>query len=77
MDKFDQLNDLAKKLCDVLPAGLKEMPGDMQQRFHDILRQGLLKMDLVTREEFDVQMKVIQRLSNRLDDLEKKSSPPD
>lgn len=68
---IDKINALARQLRDALPQGLRDLPGDLEDRFRDVLKAGLTKMDLVTREEFDVQVKVLQRTRERIDQLEK------
>lgn len=65
---FDQL---AKKLVDAIPSGLKQAEHDLHRKFHDILQSVLAKMDLVTREEFDVQRKVLGRTRQKVEELEK------
>ena len=63
--------DLSKKLYDSLPSTLKNLESDIQNRFQEILRATFQKMDLVTREEFDVQVKVLLRTREKLEALEK------
>ena len=65
------LEDLSKKLYESLPSGLKNLESDIQNRFQEILRATFQKMDLVTREEFDVQVKVLLRTREKLEALEK------
>lgn len=66
MDK-NTLNELAGKLADSVPGELKELRADLQSNFHSLLQSGLDKLDLVTREEFDVQRKVLERTRGKLD----------
>lgn len=66
MDK-NILNELAGKLADSVPGELKELRADLQSNFHSLLQSGLDKLDLVTREEFDVQRKVLERTRGKLD----------
>lgn len=65
-----QFDDLAKKLFASLPEGVQNLERDMQQKFKDILQSAFQKMDLVTREEFDVQVKVLERTREKLEQLE-------
>lgn len=65
-----QLEDLAKKLYSALPSGFKAMEDEIQQQFKDILESGLTRMNLVTREEFDVQVKVLTRTREKIDTLQ-------
>jgi BMFP domain-containing protein YqiC len=64
------INDLAAKLADAIPDGVKHAGGEAKQQFEKILKAGLSKMDLVTREEFDVQTKVLARTREKLTTLE-------
>ena len=49
----NSIESLAKKLADALPGGLRTVREDLEQNFRSILRGGLEKLDLVTREEFE------------------------
>lgn len=64
------IENLAKNLADALPAGLKNMRDDLERNFRSVLRTGLGKLDLVTREEFDVQRAVLARTREKLEALE-------
>ena len=63
---------LASKLADAVPAGIKTMRDDLEQNFRSVLKSGIGKLDLVTREEFDVQRAVLQRTREKLEALEAK-----
>ena len=65
-----QLEDLAKKLFTALPTSLQNLEADIQQQFKDILAATFTRMDLVTREEFDVQIKVLARTREKIDALQ-------
>jgi len=64
------LEDLAKKLYKALPTGLQSFEQEIQQQFKDILLAAFTRMDLVTREEFDVQVKVLARTREKIDTLQ-------
>jgi len=66
----NQFESLSKKLLDALPAHLKAFEEDIQQQFKMILTSAFEKMDIVTREEFDVQVKVLERTREKLDKLQ-------
>ena len=72
MDKLKFLNELSKQLCDALPAGLHNLKKDFEKNSHLILQRTFSQFDLVTREEFDVQTKVLARSRQRIEMLEKK-----
>lgn len=66
------INEIIQNVMDALPAGLKNMPADVQQHFHTALQGVFEKMDLVTREEFEAQRGVLLRTREKLEALEKK-----
>lgn len=71
MDK-NSMENLVKKLADTVPQGLKSVREDLEQNFRSVLQSGLGKLDLVTREEFEVQEAVLARAREKLDALEAK-----
>lgn len=64
------LEDLAKKLYTSLPTSLQNFENEIQQTFKDILQAAFTRMDLVTRDEFDVQIKVLARTREKVDILQ-------
>ena len=54
-----QLDELARRLSSLVPPGLRDSREELQQNFKSVLQAGLGKLDLVTREEFDVQRAVL------------------
>lgn len=71
MNKPNQLDDLAKKLADFMPASFQEIQTDVEKNMRSGLESGLRKMNLVTREEFEVQTAVLLRTREKLEALEK------
>lgn len=65
------IEDLAQRLAAIVPPGLKEAREDLGANFRSILQAGLGKLDLVTREEFDVQRCVLLRTREKLEELER------
>ena len=65
---------LASKLADALPGSLKAVRDDMEQNFRSVLKTGIGKLDLVTREEFEVQRAVLARTREKLEALEARLS---
>jgi ubiquinone biosynthesis accessory factor UbiK len=63
------LDDLAKKLADAVPAGLRDLQSDAERNFRAVLQSAFAKLELVTREEFDVQSAVLGRTRERLEEL--------
>ncbi|MBT8506661.1 hypothetical protein B1F79_04030 [Coxiella-like endosymbiont of Rhipicephalus sanguineus] len=66
------INDIVTYLLGSIPSGIKNLPKDLERNFKSILQQSLSKLDLVTREEFDIQMKVLARTRAKLQALEEK-----
>lgn len=64
------VNDIAKRLLESLPAAVRGAQTDLENNFRVVLRTTLAKLDLVSRDEFDVQTKVLERTRARLAVLE-------
>ena len=71
-DKSDRptLDELARKLVDSVPGNIKSMGEDVERNFKSLLQSAMARMDLVTREEFDVQLAVLARTREKLEALE-------
>ena len=68
----ESIRDLARKLVESLPDGLRAARRDLEENFRSILASGLGRLDLVTREEFEVQRAVLARTREKLEALEKR-----
>jgi BMFP domain-containing protein YqiC len=66
------IEDLARKLAEALPESLRSMREDIEESFRSVLKTGLGKLDLVTREEFEVQEAVLARTREKLEALEER-----
>ena len=64
------IDDIARRLAELVPAEARAAHEDLVANFRDALRGGLRKLDLVTREEFDVQRAVLQRTREMIEALE-------
>jgi ubiquinone biosynthesis accessory factor UbiK len=64
------LDELAKKLAAVLPQGVQQVQADLEKHFRAVLDEHMSRLNLVTREEFEVQQAVLQRTREQLDSLE-------
>lgn len=64
------LDDLARRLSGSLPKGLQALQEDISHNLRASLEGGLARLDLVTREEFDVQAAVLTRTREKLEALE-------
>ena len=70
MIDLNHLDDLARRLSGLVPPGLRESREELQENFKAVLQSGLSKLDLVTREEFDVQRAVLLRTREKLEQLQ-------
>jgi len=68
------IEELARKLADAVPEGVRSIQSDLEKNFRSVLQTGLGKLDLVTREEFEVQEAVLQRTREKLEALEQRLS---
>jgi BMFP domain-containing protein YqiC len=66
----ESIDKLAKTLAETLPQGLRSVRDDLEKNFRSVLQSGLGKLDLVTREEFEVQEAVLARTRQKLEALE-------
>ncbi len=66
------LDDMARRFSEAVPPGLRQLQQDMEKNFRATLQTAFARMDLVTREEFDVQQAVLARTRARLEELEKR-----
>ncbi len=65
------IDDLAKRFADSVPPGIRQLQTELEKNFHAILQATFARMDLVTREEFDIQQQVLARTRAKLEDLER------
>lgn len=77
------LDDLARRLADAVPESVRSFGRDLEGNFKAVLQAQLSKLDLVSRQEFDVQAAVLARtqetlaaLEARLKELEAKQNSP-
>ena len=68
--KRPQLDELARQLADAVPKNLRALGEDLEKNFRSLLAAGFERMDLVTREEFDLQTAVLERTREKLELLE-------
>lgn len=69
MDSF-RIDEIARRLLESVPPALRTVQKDLESNFRAVLREGLSKLDLVNRDEFDAQSKVLERTRLRLEALE-------
>ena len=71
MIDLKSIDDLARRLSELVPPGLKDARAEIEQNMKATLQAGLAKLDLVTREEFEVQRAVLLRTREKMDALER------
>jgi BMFP domain-containing protein YqiC len=71
MEQF-RIDEIARRLFESVPPALRSMQQDLEANFRAVLRSSLSKLDLVTRDEFDTQLKVLERTRAKLEALEQK-----
>lgn len=71
MDR-QNIDQIAQRLVSLVPPGLAQAHQDLRTNFHDVLAQGLRRLDLVTREEFDVQSQLLARTRAKVEELERR-----
>jgi BMFP domain-containing protein YqiC len=64
------LDELARQLADAVPQGLKAVGDDLERNFKSLLQSSIERLDLVSREEFDIQVQVLARTRAKLEALE-------
>ena len=65
-----KLDDLVRQLGATLPPEFEAFEKEMKKQFKAVLESAFQKLDLVSREEFDIQVKVLQKTRAQLDDLQ-------
>jgi BMFP domain-containing protein YqiC len=65
-----RIEEMARRLFEGLPEAARTMRRDVESNFRAVLQSSLGKLDLTTREEFDVQAKVLERTRARIEELE-------
>jgi len=71
MRKPGVVDELVDRLGQILPPGAADLKADFDKNAKATLQSALAKMDLVTREEFDLQVALLAKTREKLDRLEK------
>ncbi|ABV15491.1 hypothetical protein CKO_04435 [Citrobacter koseri ATCC BAA-895] len=79
-----KIEQLARQVHESMPKGVREFGEDIEKKIRQTLQSQLTRLDLVSREEFDVQTQVLLRtreklalLEQRLSELEAREKPVD
>ncbi len=67
-----KLEQVAKQIHDSMPQPVKELGADVDQKIRQVIQGKLNKLDIVNREEFDVQTQVLLRTRQKLTEMEQK-----
>ncbi len=71
MIDLGKIDDIVSRLSNALPPGAIQLKDDLESQFRSVLKSAFEKMDLVTREEFDIQKAVLERTRVKLEALER------
>jgi BMFP domain-containing protein YqiC len=71
MDTF-RIDEIARRLMENVPPAFRAVRQDLESNFRAVLRASLSKLDLVTRDEFDTQTRVLERTRALLEALERR-----
>ena len=72
MQGSDRLIELVEKLSSLIPEGSQEFKDDVKSNIKVLLEDYLRKLNLVSREEFDIQKEVLLKTRLKIEELEKK-----
>ncbi|MEI6895627.1 MAG: accessory factor UbiK family protein [Colwellia sp.] len=67
-----KLEEIAKQVTDSIPQGVKNMASDFEEKAKSVLQNKLSQLDVVSREEFDVQTQVLIKTRAKIVALEAK-----
>jgi len=78
-----KIEQIARQVHESMPKGLRDLGEDVEKKIRQVLQSQLIRLDLVSREEFDVQTQVLLRtreklalLEQRISDLESRAAAP-
>jgi BMFP domain-containing protein YqiC len=65
-----KIEQLAEQITNAIPPGVKNIADNVEEKVKAILQAKLTQLDVVSREEFDVQTQVLARTRAKLEQLE-------
>ena len=74
MNDLPLIDRIVAEISQRLPAGLGELRGEVERNVQAVLREAISRLDLVSREEFDLQTQVLARTRQKLEALERELS---
>ena len=67
-----KIEDIAKQVTEAIPPGLKNLANDFEDKTKTVIQRKLTELDVISREEFDVQTQVLLKTREKLAALEAK-----
>lgn len=67
-----KIEEIAKQVTDAIPPSLKNLANDLEEKTKTVLQRKLSQLDVVSREEFDVQTQVLIKTREKIAELEAK-----
>lgn len=67
-----KIEQVVRQIKDTLPQGIRDLGEDFDKKLRAILQSQLGKLDLVSREEFDIQTQVLLRTREKMAQMEKR-----
>lgn len=64
------LDDFAKRLAEIVPQSARDLHQDIEKNLRAVITSTFSKLNLVTREEFEIQQNVLLRTRNKVENLE-------
>lgn len=74
---FQTLDEITRRLAAAVPREMRTARAELEEQFRAVLESAFDRMDLVTREEFEIQKKVLARTREKLDALEQRLEEED
>ncbi|HDG1680676.1 TPA: accessory factor UbiK family protein [Kluyvera ascorbata] len=78
-----KIEQIARQVHESMPKGLREFGDDIEKKVRQVIQSQLTRLDVVSREEFDVQTQVLLRtreklalLEQRISELENRAAEP-
>ena len=78
-----KIEQIARQVHESMPKGLREFGDDIEKKVRQVIQSQLTRLDVVSREEFDVQTQVLLRtreklalLEQRISELENRDAAP-
>ncbi|MFM2481860.1 ubiquinone biosynthesis accessory factor UbiK [Celerinatantimonas sp. YJH-8] len=66
----NKLEEIAKQIRELVPPGIKSAGDEFERRVKQVLQAKLAQLDMVSRDDFDVQANVLTRTREKLIALE-------